>query len=645
MSSRPLASIAALTTLIFALALWAAPGARAGAFDRDTTWAHAGLAASPADGSARWSAVAMLPDGRLIAAGRTTGGQAAVARFSAAGELDPTWAGDQPVPGLLVVSAQVGVIPAALVVLPGGRVLLGATTLAVDSTPSLLVSRLTADGQLDPAFATGGTLVTTSGPETELGGLAVTTDGHILVAATSSGSGTDRGLLLRLTAAGVRDAGFGTNGEVAFRLGGSGTTFSDLALDGAGRVYLAGSKATTPRRQLVVARLTPAGALDATYGAAGFTVADLNGASPTVYDVDARRLRVDTAGAALVVAAVKSATGPSSHLIGLARLTPAGVLDTTFGTAGTRTQDVSPSHVTDPAALASLPGGGFVVGGSMAVGATTQFALAGYHEDGSPDTTLNPGNVTAANAANLQVGTGGPDRIAALAVTPQGRLIAAGTSQTPSEQNLSAIVRLGGDAHAPQAAVAVTWEQAVPGRAVRPGQTVGFDGSASTDPDGPIASYEWDIDGDGTFERTGVKVLGSYPGPTLAGVVLRVTDSDGLTHTSGATVHVAADQAPTVSFVTPGAVPVAGKPFLFGAQAADPDGSVVSYAFDFDGDGSYETAAAHRRWRPRPSTRRARRRSASASPTTRARPRPPSWPWSSRTRRASRTRSSRSSGR
>ena len=182
----------------------------------------------------------------------------------------------------------------------------------------------------------------------------------------------------------------------------------------------------------------------------------------------------------------------------------------------------------------------------MAVGSTTQFALAGYHEDGSPDTTLNPANATAANAANLVVGTGGPDRIAALAVTPQGRLLAAGSSQTPSEQNLSAIVRLGGDAHAPQAAVAVTWEQAVPGRAVRPGQTVGFDASASSDPDGaPIAKYEWDIDGDGTFERTGVKVLGSYPAPTVAGVTLRVTDADGLTAVSGATVTVAANAAPT----------------------------------------------------------------------------------------------------
>ena len=131
----------------------------------------------------------MLPDGRFLAAGRTPGGQAAVARFTAAGELDPTWAADQPVPGLLVVSAQNAVLPAALIVRPDGTVLLGGTTLAVDSTPSLLVARLTADGHLDPTFATGGKLITTSGSEAELGNLAVTADGHILVAATS---GTDR---------------------------------------------------------------------------------------------------------------------------------------------------------------------------------------------------------------------------------------------------------------------------------------------------------------------------------------------------------------------------------------------------------------------------------------------------------------------
>jgi uncharacterized delta-60 repeat protein len=592
MPPRSLASIVALTTFLLAL-LFAAPGARAGTFDRDTTWAHAGLADSPPDGSTRWGALAMLADGRFLAAGRNPDGQATVARFTADGALDTTWAADQPTPGVLVVTAQAGATPAALIVLPDGKILLGATTLANDFTPSLVVARLNADGHLDTTFATAGKIITTSGPETEMGNLAVTPDGHILIAATSSGSGTDRGLVVRLTVAGARDTTFGTGGELGVRLGGAATTFADVAVDGTGRIYLSGSRATTPRHQMVVARVTTAGALDTTYGAgnAGYAVANLNGAAAATYEVDARRRRVDTDGTALVVSTVKSGTGPASHLIGLARLTPGGVLDTTFGTAGTRTQDVSPSHITDPAALVSLPDGGFIVGGTIGVGSTSQFGVAGYHADGSPDTSLNPANTTAANAANLQVGTGGVDRILALALTPQGRLIAAGESQTPSESDLSAIVRLGGDAHSPQASVKVTWEQAVPGRAVRPGQTVGFDGSASTDPDGPIAKYEWDIDGDGTFERSGVKVLGSYPGPTVAGVLLRVTDADGLTHTSGATVRVEANKAPTVNFINPNKQPVAGAPFAFGAQAADADGNVVDYAVDFDGNGTYETAA------------------------------------------------------
>src|SRR3954465_10752851 len=120
MPPRSFASITALTALLFVLVLSIAPSARAGTFDRDTTWAHLGLAASPADGSARWSALAMLDDGRFLAAGRRPGGEAAVARFPAAGELDTAWASDQPTPGLLVVSAQAGVTPAALVVLPDG---------------------------------------------------------------------------------------------------------------------------------------------------------------------------------------------------------------------------------------------------------------------------------------------------------------------------------------------------------------------------------------------------------------------------------------------------------------------------------------------------------------------------------------------
>ena len=34
------------------------------------------------------------------------------------------------------------------------------------------------------------------------------------------------------------------------------------------------------------------------------------------------------------------------------------------------------------------------------------------------------------------------------------------------------------------------------------GQLVSFDGSASTDPDGTIAKYEWDLDGNGSYETS-----------------------------------------------------------------------------------------------------------------------------------------------
>lgn len=35
---------------------------------------------------------------------------------------------------------------------------------------------------------------------------------------------------------------------------------------------------------------------------------------------------------------------------------------------------------------------------------------------------------------------------------------------------------------------------------VQTGQAVSFDASASSDPDGTIAKYEWDLDGNGSYE-------------------------------------------------------------------------------------------------------------------------------------------------
>jgi subtilisin-like proprotein convertase family protein len=64
------------------------------------------------------------------------------------------------------------------------------------------------------------------------------------------------------------------------------------------------------------------------------------------------------------------------------------------------------------------------------------------------------------------------------------------------------------------------------------GNPVVFDASASSDPDGSVVGYEWDLDGNGSFETPGGSspLAGrAYPNPTVLGVGVRVTDNDGRT--------------------------------------------------------------------------------------------------------------------
>lgn len=61
--------------------------------------------------------------------------------------------------------------------------------------------------------------------------------------------------------------------------------------------------------------------------------------------------------------------------------------------------------------------------------------------------------------------------------------------------------------------------------------TIQFDASGSTDPDGTIATYEWDFDDDGTYEASQPTPTATwiYGSPGDRNVTLRVTDGAGMT--------------------------------------------------------------------------------------------------------------------
>jgi outer membrane protein assembly factor BamB len=61
-----------------------------------------------------------------------------------------------------------------------------------------------------------------------------------------------------------------------------------------------------------------------------------------------------------------------------------------------------------------------------------------------------------------------------------------------------------------------------------PGETVTFDAGESSDPDGSIATYRWDFDGDDSFEATSERVSRSFQEGTYD-VTLEVVDGEGAT--------------------------------------------------------------------------------------------------------------------
>ena len=127
-------------------------------------------------------------------------------------------------------------------------------------------------------------------------------------------------------------------------------------------------------------------------------------------------------------------------------------------------------------------------------------------------------------------------------------------------------------------------------RPVAPGATVTLDGSGSIDPNGTIADYAWDLDGNGTYETdTGTTPTTSTSFPVRGShlIGLRITDNEG--HTDATTLTLPVTQPPVAAMTATPAAPTSGDSVSLDASAShDPDGSIVNYAWDLDGNGSFE---------------------------------------------------------
>lgn len=123
--------------------------------------------------------------------------------------------------------------------------------------------------------------------------------------------------------------------------------------------------------------------------------------------------------------------------------------------------------------------------------------------------------------------------------------------------------------------------------------TITFDGTGSTDLNGPIASWRWDFgDGATAFEPVASH---TFTAPGTYQVTLTVTNALGISASATTTIRVAAENAaPTAAIAFLGQT-IAPATITFDASTSrDPDGSIVGWTWDFgDGTSGFGRTVSH----------------------------------------------------
>jgi|GEM_PF-1899063 len=150
-------------------------------------------------------AIALQADGRILVAG-PGGGDAVAVRLLADGSIDASFGSG----GVLVLNAaSQGVAqlrPTALAIAADGSLIVAGDALSLTTGAMAFASRLSADGQPDAGFGSGGVRLVDADTDLQIAATAVQTDGAIVLAGVDRGEtaadGDDRFLVVRLLGGG-----------------------------------------------------------------------------------------------------------------------------------------------------------------------------------------------------------------------------------------------------------------------------------------------------------------------------------------------------------------------------------------------------------------------------------------------------------
>ncbi len=279
-------------------------------------------------------------------------------------------------------------------------------------------SALAAPGDLDTTFGSGGKVTTAISSSTDGGhGVAIDGSGRIVVAGNSYDGSRWRFAVARYNSDGSLDTTFDGDGKVTTAIGASDDEATSVAIDSSGRPVVAGYSYNGSTSTFAVVRYNTNGSLDTTFGSNGKVTTAVgavgDAANAVVIDANGR-----------IVAAGYSATSTPGIDFAVVRYNSDGTLDSTFDGDGKVTTAVGPSD--DIAhAVAIDTSGRIVVAGEARNGSDRDFAVVRYNSNGSLDTTFGVGG-------KVTTGIGSQDIAYGVTVDASARIVVVGETQNAS---------------------------------------------------------------------------------------------------------------------------------------------------------------------------------------------------------------------
>jgi uncharacterized delta-60 repeat protein len=291
------------------------------------------------------------------------------------------------------------------------------------------IVRYNANGTLDTTFGGGDGIVTTDFGNSDNAALsmALQSDGKIVVAGYSLNPGTNFDIAVgRYNADGTPDTSFGTGGLVMTDFGSTNQAAVSVVLQSNGKIVVAGYS-TNPGNDLDFAIVR--------YNADG-TLDTTFGGGDGIVTTDfstssdyASSIALQSDGK-IVVAGNATISGHSDFAV--ARYNGNGTPDTSFSGDGKVTTNLSPTS-SDASSLALQSDGKIVVAGGTSITGPYDFSLVRYNADGTPDTSFG----TDGNGIVITELSVGYDYAIAMTLQNDGKIVATGVSNISGVQNVA----------------------------------------------------------------------------------------------------------------------------------------------------------------------------------------------------------------